>query len=268
MDGKHIVFEGDLPVFCLPVPHLATVLIRYSKRFDGIKVIEGLHLECHHLAGHLPNLFLIIPLLADQEFGHEHHKRRGGKGDQGHDRIVMPEDQKCSQEVVGGDHDGRKPADGIAADGADIAVEAVHDVAVGVPAHGQPVGINDLIKDICLNIIIDINAQLGRDPADDTLECQTEYRAAHHDGKHQGQLVCLIAGNDIDQIFTGYAGNQPKGGADDSQQGIEGDCSFVFGTIRKNPLPVVKDFSEGAVFNAAEQSIQRSESGISVFFVL
>ena len=180
----------------------------------------------------------------------------------------MPEDQEGRQEVVGGNHDGWKPADGIAADGVDIAVEAVHDVAVGVLAHGQPVGINDLVKDICLNIIIDINAQLGRDPADDTLKCQAEYRAAHHDGNHQGQLFCLVAGNDIDQIFTGYAGNQPKGGADDSQQGIEGDCSFVFGAIRKNPLPVVKDFSEGAVFNTAEQSIQRSESGISVFFVL
>ena len=164
----------------------------------------------------------------------------------------MPEDQKGGQEVVGRYDDGREPADGVAADGGHIAVKAVHDVPVGVFAHGQPVGIDDLVKDIRLDIIINIDAQPGRDPVDYIPECQVEDRAPDHDSQHDSQLVCLITCNDINQVFAGNAGDQTQRRTDDAKQGIESDRAFVSGTVGEDSFPVINDFPEGTVLDPAE----------------
>ena len=96
----------------------------------------------------------------------------------------MPENQKCGQKIISRNDDCREPADGIAADSRNITVKAVHDITIGEFAHGKPVRIDDLIKDICLDIIINIDTQSGRYPIYNTFECQVEDGTSYHDCKH------------------------------------------------------------------------------------
>ena len=50
--------------------------------------------------------------------------------------------------------------------------KAVQDISVGVVVQGQPVRVHDLVENIRLNVIVDVNAHLGGDPADDTVKGQ------------------------------------------------------------------------------------------------
>ena len=53
--------------------------------------------------------------------------------------------------------------DGIAADGGDILIEPIENIAVRVFIYAEPIRIHYLIEDVSLDIIIDIDAELRGD---------------------------------------------------------------------------------------------------------
>ena len=69
----------------------------------------------------------------------------------------MKNNQKCRYEIIDCDHNRREPADCVAADRSNVAVETVQHIPVGILIDLQPVGIHNLIEYIRLDIIIDIN---------------------------------------------------------------------------------------------------------------
>ena len=178
LDGEQIVLQADIPELALPPAHFLAVMGRHAEGLDRVKVVKRLHLESHQLTAHLPDLLAVVSLFLDHEPGHQEHDRRASQRDHRHDPVIMHDHKKCSDKIINRDYDRRKPADRIAADRADIPVEPVEDIAIGILVQRQPVRVHDLVKDIRLNIIVDINAQLRRDPADDTAECQAENRAS------------------------------------------------------------------------------------------
>lgn len=71
--------------------------------------------------------------------------------------------------------------------------------------------------------------------------------------------ICLIAGDNIDQIFTGNAIDQAQRGADNTEDGIKKDSPFVADTVGEDPFPVIDDLPEGTVLDTACQGMQRLE---------
>ena len=92
--------------------------------------------------------------------------------------------------------------------------------------------------------------------------------AAGHDRDHHAQLFCLIAGDNIDQIFAGNTGDQPQRGTDNTEDGIKENRSFVADTVGEDPFPVVDDLPEGTVLDTACQGMQGLKvDGLLVFMV-
>ena len=214
---------------------------RDAERLDGVKVIHRLHLKSHQFGTHFPHFFAVVPLLLDHEPGHEQHERRAPQRDHRHDPVVMQDHEKCGDEVVDRDDDRREPADGIAADRADIPVEAVQDIAVGILVERQPVRIHDLVENVRLDIIIDIDAELRRDPADDAAEHQAEHRAPQHDGYHYPQFAGIVPGDDIDDILAGHTADQPHRCTEYTKDQVKCDGALVPGAVAEDPFPVVYD---------------------------
>ena len=255
-DGEHIVIQAHVLEFSLPPAEFFAVIGRDAEGFDGVEIIEGLHLEAHELAVHLLDLLAVLPLFFDEELGDQQHKGGAAQGDEGHDPVVMEDDQKGGREAVDGDDDAGQPADGVAADGGDVAVEAVEHVAVGIAGQGQPVRVHDLVENICLDIVVDIDAQSGGNAAEHAVQGQTDYGASHHDDNENGQLAGLVAGDDINEVLACHAADQAHGGAEDAQEHIEHDGKLIPGAVGEDPLPVVDDLPEGAVLPAGGQCFQ------------
>ena len=209
-DREQIVVQADFLENLLPFSELFPVAIHHTEGFDRVEIVKCFDLKAHHLAAGFFDLFGILALLADKVLGHQQHDRRAGKRQQGHDLAVMPDDKKRDNKIVDGNDDGRKPPDGVPADRAHITVKAVQKIAVAVFIHSFPVHIDDLVKDVRLDVVVDINIQLDGNPVDQVGKHQAEYSAAQHDRNHQSQLLPLIAGDDIHQILAGHAGDQSK----------------------------------------------------------
>ena len=104
---------------------------------------------------------------------------------------------------------------------------------------GQPVRVHDLVENIRLNVIVDVNAHLGGDPADDTVKGQAENSASHHNRHHNPQSAGVIAGNDVDHVFAGHTADQPQGSAENAQKQIKKNSPFVTEAVAEDPFPVV-----------------------------
>ena len=94
----------------------------------------------------------------------------------------MQDDHKCRHQLIKCNDNRRKPADGIAADRTNIAIKTIQNVSIAILTDLHPVRINNLIKNIRLNIIVNINTKLTR----------------------------LITRNDIDQILTRHTARKSK----------------------------------------------------------
>ena len=164
----------------------------------------------------------------------------------------MPDYDKGCQKSVYRDHNGREPAYGIGRNRSHIRIEPVQDIAVPILNDLAPAGIHDLIIDICLDIVAYPNAQFGRKTLYQIRKNQGRQRADQNDHHHDTQLVRLIAGYDVDQIFRRNRGNQTKRSAKDSDQGIKEDRPPVFPAVGKDPPPVIQDLSNGPVTNMIE----------------
>ena len=200
----------------MPFPQFPAVLSEDTKRLDGIHVVERLHLESHHLAAHLTHFLAVFPLLFDDIARYDEHKRCTGKGQQGHDGVVVHDNGQRGEELVDGDDDGRQPTDGIAAHSSHVTRKPVEHVAVAVLVDGHPVGIDDLVEDITLYIVVDVDLQFQCDTPQDIANHQTEQCAAHHDNHHDPQFRHLIARDDVYHVFPGNAAYQSQCGADDA----------------------------------------------------
>ena len=268
LDGKHIIFQADITEFSLPPAHLLTVMRRDPEGLDGIKIVNSLYLKGHKLGAHFPDLLAVVPLLPDHKSGHQEHKRRTAERNDRHDPVIVQDHKKGGDKVIDCNNNGRKPADGIAADRADISIETVQDISIGILVQCQPVRIHDLIKDIRLDIIVDINAELGRDPADHAAKYQAEHGTSHHDSHHDPESAGIMAGNDVDHILAGHAADQSHRGTEDTKNNIEYDGAFIPGAIRENPLPVVDDLSEGSVLPPGYEDVQRFKGRILVLVLI
>ena len=67
LDGKQIVFKADIPEFTLPPAHFLAVMGRHTEGFNGIEVIDRLHLESHQVRAHLAHLLAVVTLLLNHE---------------------------------------------------------------------------------------------------------------------------------------------------------------------------------------------------------
>ena len=118
---------------------------------------------------------------------------------------------------------------------------------------GQPVGVHDLVEDVCLDLVVDPQFQLCADPAEDIVEYQREQRAGNHDDDQIRQLLRLVSCDDVDQILADDACRQSQSRTEDTQDRIENDGSLVPFGIGKDPLPVIDDFFESAFLVAFVQ---------------
>ena len=151
----------------------------------------------------------------------------------------MENHEKRGDEIVYGDEDRRKPAYGIAADCPDISVKSVENIPIRILIQGKPVCIDDLVKNIRLNVVVDIDAELCGNPVYNTAKQQTKSGTSHHDQNHDPKLAHLMTGNDIDHVFAGHTADKPHGCAEDSEKGIKCNGPLVSRTVAENPLPVV-----------------------------
>ena len=160
LDREGVVHQAGLFETLLPVAEPLPEGLRHAEGFDRIKIIEGFDLEGGHAGADLLHLLRVFALLADQVLRHEKHDRRRREGDQGHDLVVMPDDDKCQCKIIECDDDGGKPADGVLAHGRDVGIEAVQDVSARVGVDRLPVHVNDLVEDVRLDVVVDIDGKL------------------------------------------------------------------------------------------------------------
>ena len=210
----------------------------------------------------------MLPLTLQDNFRHYQQERRTGEGDQRHNRIHAADHYKSQNEPVHRNDDRRQPVDGIGADRTDVSVEPVEDITIAVPADGQPVRVNDLVKNIRLNVIIDINAQPRGDPADNAVKDQAEQGAADHDQDQCSQPVGLVVGDDANDLHTCQAADHTHRHTENTQDHIKSNGLLMPGTVRKNPFPVIDDLLKGAVFPALMQFCQSREKRAVLFLFI
>ena len=259
MDREFVVVQRDLLHLLQPVVQLSAVLIGDAEGLDGIEVIEGFHLEAHHLTAHLPHLLTVIALLANHEAGHQHQRRSGGQGEERNEQVVVGQNDEGRGEAVERDQDRGQPAHGVGADGAGIVIEAVDDIAALVFVESGPVAVDDLGEDVGADVVADPDADLQRDPAQKVFKHHAEQGAAHHDDEQQPELGGLLPDDDIQGVLCHQTGDQAEGRADDAQHGIEDDGPPVALAVGEDPAPVVQDLAEGSVLDAAAQLAQGAE---------
>ena len=126
--------------------------------------------------------------------------------------IVMPDNRKCCDKVVNCYNDRRQPADRISTDRIDIAVKTIQNISITILINLHPVGIDDLIKNIRLNIIIDIDTQFCRNTSNHISNRKTKKCTSKCDQDHDPQLTHLISCDDIDHIFTCHTSKQREYG--------------------------------------------------------
>lgn len=143
----------------------------------------------------------------------------------------MPDHGEGGKEIIDGDHNGGKPADGVAADGIHISIEPVQDIAIGIFADREPVRVDDLIKNIRLDIVVDKNTEAGGDPADQAPEQKAEQRTADHNDQQQGETVRLVPRHDINGILARHTADKAQRSTDNSQHSIKQDRPFVFPAV-------------------------------------
>jgi len=267
LDGEQVVVQIDILVLVLPVPQLSAVQRGDAEGLDGIHVVEGFYFKGHDLGGHFSCLFVVFPLPADHEAAHEDHDRCGGEGQDSHEVAVVPDDYEGSDEIPESNDDVGDPVHGIAGDGAYIVVEAVEEITVAVGGDIQPLCVHDLVEDIGLDFVVDAEGELRRDPVEYAGEDDVEHGASHRYGYEHAQLFVLVAGNDINDVFAYYAGNQGEGGAEDAQDGVEDDCAFISSGIGKDELPVIHDLAESAFLPASIEDVKGLEGCVFVGFV-
>src|SRR5699024_1700889 len=141
------------------------VMERHSKGFNIDKIVDSLYLKDLQLRTNFPDLFPVIPLFLDHDSVHKYNERLAGTSVHRHDPVIIMDYKNSSNKIINRNDNSRKPTDGIAAHRSDISIEAVKNISIRILIQSQPVRIYDLVKNIRLNIIININAQLGRDPA-------------------------------------------------------------------------------------------------------
>ena len=132
-------------------------------------------------------------------------------------------------------------------------------VTAAVIVDSFPVHIDDLVENIRLDVVIDINAQLGGNAVDDAGKGQAEYRAAQHDGDHQPQAAAVIPGDDIDGHLAGHAGHQAEAGTHDAKDRIKQDRQLIALAVGEDPAPVVQDLPQAAILAALAQDPHRIE---------
>ena len=181
----------------LPPAKFFAVEFGYAERFDSIEIVEGINFKSHYLTAHFTHFFVIIPLLFDYEAGHDQHKRRSAESKNRHNPVIVKNQAESGDKVINSKNYGGKPAYGIAADSADVASETVEDIAVCIVIESQPVGVNNLVKDIRLNVVADIYAYFRIDSAENTAENKTEDRTANCNGYKYPQLAGVVACDNI-----------------------------------------------------------------------
>ena len=122
----------------------------------------------------------------------------------------MQDDHKCCHQLIKCNDNRRKPADGIAADRTNIAIKTIQNVSIAILTDLHPVRINNLIKNIRLNIIVNINTKLRGNPVNQALKQQTEHLSSNHHKKQHRKLTRLITRNDINQILTRHTARKSK----------------------------------------------------------
>ena len=262
LDGEQVVVQEELLVAVLPVTELAAVQRRDAEGFDRVHVVEGFHFKGHDLGGHFPGLLVVFALFADHETAHQQHHRCGCEGQYGHEMAVVPDDDEGRNEVVYRNDDVRDPVDRIAGNGAHIVVEAVEEISAAVLGDIQPSGIHDLVENVCLDLMVDAQGKLGRDPFQDIGEDQAEDGTADTERNEKSQFFVLVAGNDIDDVLGDDAGYQAERGTDDTEKDIEENGSFVLPGIGNDELPVIQDFIEGTFLPSPVQNVQGLEGSV------
>ena len=246
LDGKEIVVQADLLEFALPAaePHAAP--LHKAKALDGVQIIKGLCFKGHEMASHLFHGLVVGPHPLEHPAGGKKQRRRTGQRNESHGHIVVENDKKGSEKGVEGNDQIGQPAHRVGGHRTHIAVEAVEDVAVGVAAQLQPVGVQHLVKDGSLNVVVHHQTDFGGNTGDQALEYQAEQRRTDHQGDHQPQLGGLITGDDINGVLTGHRRHQSQGGADHTQHHIDQHRPLVAPGIAKNPPPVLQHLAKGA----------------------
>ena len=214
LDGEHVVLELEVLDLLLPLAQLFAVMRRDAEGLDRVEIVERLHLEARHLAAHFLGALGVAAAVLHQDGRHGKAHRRADKRQHRHHFVITHDDEEGDDEIVHEDDDRREPADGVAGDRAHVAGKAVEQIAVGVLAHGVPVRVDDPVKDIRLDVVADVDAQLHVEAAKPVADGQVEDRGRHCHGHQHPELVRLVAGDHVQQVLAHQAAHDAERRAD------------------------------------------------------
>ena len=250
----------------MPEPKLFTDQFFHAKALQGIDIVECLRLEGSHLAAYLPDIPVMGVLLGQQPPGHEKQQRRGGTANQSHNGVVKQNDtQGCQHCEKLNDHV-RQPGDGAVGHGAYIGGKPAQKIPGRVPGQGHPICGQDLIKNLCLHIIVHTDGKPGRKTGGEALKCNGSNGADY--GQHTvSQKGLQLSGiNGIKQVFTDHTGRQPHTHRADATQSIQHHGAPTVAAEGLDPEPILPNSFQSSAVGLLFYGSKESGTAAAVIF--
>ena len=125
---------------------------------------------------------------ADKAAGGQQQEGRAGQRQQGHDPVVVEDHRQRGKEGIGRHDQIRQPVDGVAGHGAGVAGKAVQQVAAGEAVQLLPVGVQQPVIDLRLNVVVDPQGDAGGDAGGDAAQQQPDQGRQQHHQNDEPQL--------------------------------------------------------------------------------
>ena len=256
-DAEQIIIQAGPAELLLPAAEAPAIAAGDAEALDGVQIVQRLRLVGHQAAAHLADLLLVGAHAPDQAAGRQQQEGGAGQGQQGHDPVIVQDHRQGGGEGVRRDDQVRQPADGAGGHGAHVGGQAAEQVAAGKRVQGPPVGPQQAVEHLGLDIVVHPEGDFRGNAGGDAAQQQTHQGRGHHHGDDEPQVVAVVAGDDVDGVFAGHGRHQAQGGAGHAQDGIEPHRPPVALGIAPDPLPVGPDLGKRAVPPAADQGPQR-----------
>ena len=255
-DAEQVVIQAGPAELLLPLPQAGAVAAGDAEALDSVQVVQRLRLIGHQAAAHLAHLLLMGAHAPDQAAGGQQQEGGAGQGQQGHDPVIVQDHRQGGDEGINAYHQVRQPPDGAGGHGSGVGGQAAEQVAAGEIVQGLPVGPQQPVKHLRLDVVVHPQGDFRGYAGGDAAEQQPHQGRGHHHRDDEPQPVAVIAGDDVNGVFAGHGGHQTQRGAGYPQDGVEPHRPAITLCIAPDPLPVVPYFGKRTVPPAAQQRSQ------------
>ena len=188
LDAEKVVVQTGLPEILLPLAQTVAVPAGDAEALDGVQIVERLRFVGHQVAADLPQVLLMAAHAADKTAGGQQQEGGAGQCQQGHDPVVVQDHRQSGNKGIGRHDQIRQPVDGVAGHGAGVVGQAVQQIAAGKAVQRLPVGVQQPVKDLRLNVVIDPQGNAGGDAGGDAAQQQPDQGRQQHHKDHEPQL--------------------------------------------------------------------------------